>query len=229
MKTLEMRNWIYSEFAPTTLSIGQPVIDQQISNARRYFNTHSAYKYTKMFPYNNENFITLDTGIKNVVKVYPSVLEDTLMQTSPMGTLLGFVTLDSMTTDLIMSISAMEGYRIYLGQDFRWRYERSVDQNNVPGQLYVQCVPRGSGHLAVVGLKWVLENEDVTDDFILDWLLQYSLALCKVKEGNVLRKAQMVAIQNDGDDMIQEGLKAVEDLQHRLSQESQWALLASRK
>lgn len=229
MNIQAIRNWIYSEFAPTTLAIGQVAIDQQARNAVRYWNTHSAHKITKMFDYAYEDSIELTTDIKNVAKVYPSIVEDTLRQTNPMGTLLGFVTLDSMTTDIIMQINAMEGYRIYMGQDFRWRYERSNNQAQTPGRLYVQSAPRGSTKLAVVGLKWILDDEDITDDFILDWVLKYTLALVKVKEGNVLRKAQIIGIQNDGEQMLQEGIEAVKDLQERLARESQWALLASRK
>src|SRR5580692_5150108 len=117
MDILAMRNFIYVEFSPMTLSIGQPSVDQQIGSAIRYWNTHSAYKYVTMFPApaTSDGMIPLNTGIKNVVKCYPSVVDDTLLQTSPMGILLGFVTLDSMTTDLIMMLNAMEGYRIYLG------------------------------------------------------------------------------------------------------------------
>lgn len=229
MKILDIRNWIYGEFAPTTLAIGQVAVDQQSRNAVRYWNTHSAYKITKMFDYAGQDSIELTADIKNVAKVYPSIVEDTLLQTNPIGTLLGFVTLDSMTTDLIMQINAMEGYRIYMGQDFRYRYERSTNQAVTPGRLYVQNVPRGATKLAVVGLKWILDDEDITDDFILDWILQYTLALTKVKEGNTLRKAQIIGIQNDGEQMLQEGLDAVKDLQEKLSRESQWALLATRK
>jgi hypothetical protein len=232
MQLIDIRNWIYTEFSPSTLSIGQPVIDQQILNCIRYWNTHSGYKITKMYqtPANMcDGMVTLDTELKNVVKVYPSVMEDALLQTSPMGTLLGFVTLDSLTTDLIMMTNAMEGYRIYLGQDFRWRYERSVDQDNVPGQLFLQKVPRGSSAVAVVGLKWIQPGENITDPFLLDWILKYSLALCKVKEGNILRHAQMISIQNVGTDMLKEGVDEIVELQTRLSRESQWALLAARK
>ncbi len=229
MKKLQIRNWIYAEFAPSTLSIGQQVIDQQIDNAMRYWNTHSAYKMTEMITYQQgATFVEVPAGMKNVVKVYPAVLEDALMQT-PMGVMFGFVTLDSMTTDLIMNIQAMEGYRIWLGQDFRWKFERSEDPDNVPGKLYVQSVPRGSGSLAVVGLKRIRPDDEITDDFILEWLLKYTLALCKAKEGNILRKANIIGIQNDGQNMLDEGIKEVEELQLKLSQESQWALLAARK
>lgn len=229
MKKLQMRNWIYSEFAPSTLSIGADVIDQQIDNTVRYWNTHSAFKYTYMADYSQENFISVPVGMKNVVKVYPSVLEDSLLQNTPMGMLLGFVTLDSMTTDLIMTIQAMEGYRVYMGQDFRWRFERSELPDTVGGKLYVQSVPRATTKLAIVGLKRIVGDEEISDEFILDWVLKYALALCKVKEGNILRKAQIIGIQNDGQAMLDEGLKSVEELQLSLSQQAQWALLASRK
>lgn len=232
MDILAIRNFIYTEFLPMTLSIGQPSVDQQIGSAIRYWNTHSAYKYVTMFPVvsgRSDFMITLNTGIKNVVKCYPSVVEDTLLQTSPMGVLLGFVTLDSMTTDLIMMLNAMEGYRIYLGQDFRFRYERSVDQENVPGQLYIQKCPQGSGYIAVVGLKYILPGEDITDPFIYDWILKYAMALVKVKEGNARRMGQIIGIQNDGEKLSDEGAKEIVDLQKVLAQESQWALLATRK
>src|ERR1051326_5340243 len=179
MKDIDIRNWIYTEFSPTTLSIGQDVVDQQINNAKRYWNTHSAFKITKMFDYAmSSNFISLSTDIKNVVQVYPSVMQEELFINHPMWALLGFITLDQFTNDLIMLSQAFEGYRVYLGQDFRWRYERSTDQDNTAGKLYVQQVPRGAAKLAVVGLKWLLPDEDITDPFITDWVLSYTLALC---------------------------------------------------
>lgn len=229
MKDIDIRNWIYNEFSPTTLSIGQDVIDQQITNAKRYWNTHSAFKITKMVNYSSGAAISLTTDIKNVVQVYPSVMQEELFSNHPMWALLGFVTLDQFTNDLILLSQAFEGYRIYLGVDFRWKYERSTDQDNTAGKLYLQQVPRGATRLAIIGLKWLLPNEDITDDFILGWILEYTLALAKVKEGNVLRKADIVGIANDGQTMLNEGMEMVKSLQTKLGKEGQWALLAQRK
>lgn len=229
MRKIDIRNWIYTEFSPTTLAIAQETIDQQIDNAIRYWNTHSAHKVTAMFDYSSTDSIPLSTGIKNVVKVYPSSDQQTVLSGHPMWALLGFITLDQYTNDLMMLSNAFEGYRIYLGMDFRWKYERSDDQNVTPGRLYVQNVPPGSVKLAVVGLKWIVPDEDITDSFILDWILQYALALCKTKEGNTLRKADMIGISNDGERMLQEGLTSMKELNQRLQNESQWALFASRK
>lgn len=230
MTKAEVREWIYNEFSPTRLSIGATVIDQQYDNAVRYWNTHSAYKFPKMINYDgSSNFVTLTTDIKNVVQVYPSVMQEELFSNHPMWALLGFITLDKYTSDLIMLSQAFEGYRIYLGTDFRYKYVRSTDQDNTPGQLYLQNVPRGAYKLAVVGLKWILPSEEVTDGFILNWLMYYQLSLCKAKEGNVLRKADIIGVQNDGQRMLDEGLEEAKILQETLAKESRWALLAARK
>jgi hypothetical protein len=172
--------------------------------------------------------IQLDSDIKTVVKVYPSTMRETFFSDHPMWVLLGFITLDRHTQDLMQLTHTYEGYRIYLGTDFRWKWERSTD-SDVGGWLYLQNTPRDSSNVAVVGLKRILENEDIADEFILDWILQYTKALVQIMEGNVLRKGQIIGIQQDGQNLLDEGLRLKEELQERLKKEARWAMLAIRK
>lgn len=228
MKPFQIRNWIITEFKPNTLAIGAEVIDQQVDNAIRYFNTHSAYTITKMFDVNaGQVVLDLSTDISAVSRVYPSTMQEELFSNHPMWVLLGFITLDRFTTDLIQLSHAFEGYRVYLGTDFKWKFLKSDDPTEAP-KLFLENIPRGSSKLAVVGLKRIVADTDITEEFLLDWLLRYTKALVKINEGNVLRKAAMIGISNDGDDMMREGMDEKSELQKELRQSSRWSLLGKR-
>jgi len=228
MTKAQIRDWIINEFRPVKLATPPSVIDQQIDNAIRYFNTHSAYKIARMYDYNKQSAIQLGPEIKTVVQCYPSTMEKTVLSSHPMWALLGLLTLDRYTADIMLLYHTFGGYSIYVGHDFRWKFIRSESPVE-GGWLYVQEVPREADKLAVIGLKRILSNEDIKDEFILDWILKYSKALVKVIEGNTLRKAQIIGIQNDGEDLVSEGKQEVEKLQKKLKQEGLWAVLAKRR
>lgn len=229
MTKKQIKDWIVNEFKPVKLATPyEGVIDQQIDNAIRYFNTHSAVKIVRMKDYNNEKALRLDADIKTVVQCYPSTLEKAVLSSHPMWALLGLLTLDRYTADIMLLQHTFGGYSIYVGHDFRWKFVRSEDPTE-GGWLYVQSVPRGTQKLAIVGLKRIMPDEDIKDEFVLDWILRYSKALVKVMEGNTLRKAQMLGIQNDGESLVTEGKEEIRVLQRKLKQEGLWAVLAKRK
>lgn len=232
MRRDEIRNWIIKEFQPVNLAMPYETIDQQIDNAVRYWNTHSAYRVVRMYDYTSD-VIQVDADIKSVVNCYPSTIETNVLSGHPMWSLLGLLTLDRYTKDIMLLQHTFGGYNIYIGNDFRWHFERSLD-NSEGGYLYLQSVPNNASKIAVIGLKRLTEddlsNDDgITDEFILDWVLQYSKALVKVMEGNTLRKAQIIGIANDGENMVSEGKEEIEKLQKKLKQEGTWAILSKRK
>jgi len=229
MTKSEIKDWIIRDFQPVSLATPSQVIDQQIDNAARYWNTHSAYKVVRMYDLTSQDAIQLDKEIKTVVRCYPSTLEANVLSAHPMWSLLGLLTLDRYTHDIMLLQHTFGGYNIYIGNDFRWKFIRSESRDE-GGWLYLQHVPKIADKLAVVGLKRLfIAEDDIQDEFILDWILQYSKALVKVIEGNTLRKAQIVGIANDGEELLQEGKEEVEKLQKKLKQESMWAMLARRR
>ncbi len=233
MKREEIRDWIATSFLPIKLSLPKETIDQVIDNSIAYWNTHSAYKIVRMFDAPSLDGrgcgeVQLNSEVKTVVRVYPSTMQEELFSNHPMWVLLGFITLDKYTQDLMLLSHTFEGYRIYLGNDFRWKWIRS-DDSTVGGWLYVQQTPTGSGKLAVVATKRVIANEDIKDEFVYNWIRQYARVIVKMYEGNVLRKAQIIGIANDGDIMISEGQTEKEKLEEALYHESRWLMCAVRK
>jgi len=172
--------------------------------------------------------VQLLSEIKTVVRVYPSTMQEELFSNHPMWVLLGFITLDKYTQDLMLLSHTFEGYRIYLGNDFRWKWIRA-DNSSEGGWLYIQQVPMGATRLAVVATKRIVADEDITDEFIYRWIRDYARVIVKMYEGNVLRKAQIIGIANDGDMMISEAKEEKKDLEENLRKESFWLSMAIRK
>ena len=229
----EIRDWVLTSFKPVKISLPNETLDQIIENSIAYWNTHSAYKIVRMVtsPVTGDGgrgAVQLDPDIKTVVKVYPSVMQEELFSNHPMWVLLGFITLDKYTQDLMLLSHTFEGYRIYLGNDFRWKWIRTED-STVGGWLHVNQVPSGATKLAVLGTKRVLATEDITDEFIYRWIRDYARCVTKIFEGNVLRKAQIIGISNDGDQMITEGKEEKDKLEETLRQEARWLFMAVRK
>jgi hypothetical protein len=81
----------------------------------------------------------------------------------------------------------------------------------------------------VVGTKRIVENEDIKDEFIIDWLLNYTKSLVKMAEGNTLRKAGTIGLTNDGEQLVTEGKEEATTLQDKLRKEGVWMLGAMRK
>lgn len=65
--------------------------------------------------------------------------------------------------------------------------------------------------------------EEIDDQDVLQRVKEYSLALCKIIEGNIRRKLQSApgAIQLDGDSLVSEGMNEKQDIESRLVSEFQ--------
>jgi hypothetical protein len=223
-------------FQPLALALTPSAVDLAVEQSILDWNTHSAYKVVRMFPVPGtlvtggavEAHIQLNAEIKTVVRAYPSTMQEELFSNHPMWVLLGFITLDRYTNDLMLLSHTFEGYRIYLGNDFRWKWIRS-DDSTKGGWLFLQQVPRGSSAVAVIGTKRILPNEDILDEFIYGWIRQHARATVMMLEGNILRKSQMIGLQTDGQTMVDEGLKERDRLIETLRKESRWIMMAQRR
>lgn len=222
-------NWIKAEFAPLTLATPDATIEHCLENAIRYWNTHSGHKTMTMVAYSTGDVrVQLPTSFKSVVTVYPSNSTTWIWNGHPLWSLLGITVLDSITSDMIILSEAFKDYRIYVGADFRWTWVRSDDPDNVGGYLYAKNAPAGSSGLAVVGTRRITSVEDIIDEYMLDWILQYTKALVTMIEGNTLRKAGIVDFKNDGGDLVGEGNVEKIRLQQKLSVDSRWVSMARR-
>jgi len=220
--------WIANEFKPITLITPADTLEQMFENAIRYWNTHSGYKVSTMVAYPpGTKRVQVPAEFKAVVTVYPSKTTTWIWNDHPLWTLLGITVLDSVTTDLIMMSEAFRNYRIYVGTDFRWVWEKS-DDPTVGGHLYGINVPSGSAGLYVLGTKRVTKNENIKSEYILNWLLYYWKALVKQVEGNTLRKSGIVDFKNDGQALVDEGKEEMKELQVSLARDSRWIVLAKR-
>lgn len=223
------REWIAAEFSPLTLATPDTTLDQQVENAIRYWNHHSAYKISAMVDYvQGQTRAQLPAAFKYVAEVYPNKKTTWLWNDHPLWTMTSVNVLDSVTTDLIMMSEAFRSYRKYVGTDFRHTFVRSGSMTE-GGYLYAINVPGGTTALFVMGTRQILPDEDVTDTFILDWLLPYFKALVKQVEGNTLRKSSIINLSNDGNDLVREGKDEMAFLQKELERNSRWVAFVKRQ
>ena len=160
MKNNEILDYIKTEFAPIQLATPDTTIEQLISNAKRYWNTHSAFPLVKMFPYSgstSSGALQLTPDYKNVTTIYPATTPDWIMGNYPLWTLLGITVIDNLTSDLILLSEAYRNYRYYIGTDFYFNYQKS-DNPTVGGKVYLTNLPTGSSNLCVVGTKRIIEG-----------------------------------------------------------------------
>lgn len=221
--------WLETEFAPRTLITPEVTQKQQIENAIRYWNTHSAYKITVMADYpSGTKRVQLNNQIKTVVQVLPCKTATSFLYDHPLWTLLGITVIDNVTSDLIMMTEDFKNLRYYIGKDLRWQFEKS-DDHEVGGYLYVINVPPSNEKLAVVGTKRITKNEDIKIEVVANWVLYYAKSLIKQIEGNTLRAADIIDIKNDGQMLVTEGKEEQKDLQEQLQREAVWVAFARRK
>jgi hypothetical protein len=69
---------------------------------------------------------------------------------------------------------------------------------------------------------------DIKNEYVLDWILQYSRALLKITEGRLLRKGDIISVKNDGQELVNEGEKEKEKCEHKLSVDGRWFAFARR-
>ncbi|MHA1286346.1 MAG: hypothetical protein ACTSPB_02965 [Candidatus Thorarchaeota archaeon] len=224
--------WIKKEFEPIELIISQTddsVIEQQVENAIRYWNTHSAFKVWGMYDYSpGITRVQLDPAFKMVVDVVPSRSSTYIWASHPLWSLVGMTVLDNVTSDLIMMSEAFRNYRIYVGTNFRFAYQPSQDPT-VGGYLYCTNIPSGTSSVMVIGTRRIKANEDITSQYILDWILYYAKALVKQIEGNTLRKAMIIDTPLDGQALLSEGREEQKELQASLSRDARWIIMMKRK
>lgn len=220
--------WLRNEFKPLTLATPEDTLKQIVENSIRYWNTNSAYKIGAEVPYvTGQKRAQLTAQFKTVVDIYPDKTTTWIWNDHPLWTLMGITVLDNVTGDLVMMSEAFRNYRVYVGTDFQWVFDKS-DDPTVGGYLYCVNVPSGTANLFVMGTKRILEDEDVKIEQVLDWLYRYSKAQLKQIEGNTLRKAGIVGVANDGQQLVEEGKEELKALQEELSRNSRWVLLAKK-
>lgn len=220
--------WLRNEFLPLTLATPEDTLKQIVENSIRYWNTNSAYKLGTMVPYTvGQKRAQLNTQFKTVVDIYPDKTTTWIWNDHPLWTLMGITVLDNVTGDLIMMSEAFRNYRVYVGTDFQWQFDKS-DDPAVGGYLYCINIPSGTQNLFVMGTKRITDDEDVKIEQVLDWLYRYSKAQLKQIEGNTLRKVSVVGVSNDGQQLVDEGKQEIKDLQVELAKNGRWVVMSRR-
>lgn len=224
MERKDIINWVVTEFQPVDLATPVDTILQCIDNAIRYWNTHSSYKITRMYAAAaSQKRIQLDPIFKSVVRVYPAAAPDWILQSHPVWTLLGITLIDNLTSDLVAMSEAFKNYRYYIGTDFHFTFERNEDPA-VGGYLYLENLPYNTTRIAVVGTSRIIfdDNDAITNEYQLNWLLAYVKALVLQVEGNTLRKSDAINIKNDGQALLDQGREEMKTLQDKLTIEGRW-------
>jgi len=221
--------WIKTEFQPLTLATPDDTLNQMCENAIRYWNTNSAYKVSTLVDYTSGlKRIQIPVEIKSVCAVYPTKVQSYVWNDHPLWTLTGIAIIDSVTTDLILTSEAFKTFRLYVGSNFDWTFDRSKD-SSVGGYLYVMNLPSTSQGVIVVGTKRILPDEVIRCDHISDWILRYYKALTKQVEGNTLRKVGIINVPNDGGDLFTEGMNEQKELKEELAKNGRWSCFIARK
>jgi hypothetical protein len=171
--------------------------------------------------------VQLNAQFKDVVEVWPSNTTGWVFNNHPLWTLTGIQLLDNITGDMIMLSEAFRNYQVYIGSDMRWTYVRSTEAE-VGGMLSLINVPLGSENIAVKGLKRITATEQISDEHVLDWILNYAWALFKILEGHTLRTAEIADIKTPGRDYVKEGYDEKKALEEQLAYEGRWVTLAAR-
>jgi len=225
----DMVDWIKNEFAPRTMAVSDSVINQQLDNAIRYFNTYSGYKISQTVDWvGGDGRIQVSEEFKQVVDVIPGQATTWLLKDHPMLSLLGISVLDNVTSDLILMTESFKMYRTYMGADFNWHWEKSEDPT-VGGYLYVKRPPAGTSTLTLVGTKRIRPSESITQEFLQDWILRYAKALTMIIEGQAIRIGKAIGISQDGDDFVREGREDATKLKDELKRNGMWVLLVKRR
>ncbi len=221
-------DWLKTELLPRGTVTPDGTIEQIVDNSVRYWNTHSAVKTTTMVDFvTAQTRVQLNASFKDVISVYPANKTTLIWNDHPMWSLLGISIIDNLTGDLMLISEAFKNYQIYVGTNMQWHFQRSQDPA-VGGYLYVTHSPTNSSKLAVVGTRRITAADNIDDDYILDWILAYSLALLKEAEGRTLRGAQLINAKTDGSDLVSEGREEKKILQEQLRDEGRWAAFAQR-
>jgi len=226
--TTQIREWIRTEFLPLELATPNETIEQHIDSTIRYWNTHSAHRHVAMCSYSSgDKRVQLPNTFKDVAQVFPATTTTWIWNDHPLWTVLGLTILDNVTSDMIMMSEAFRNYRIYVGTDFQWTFEPSQDFS-AGGYLYAINIPKGVSQLCVVGARRIADNEELKNEYILDWILRYSKELVRSTEGNTLRKSSIIDVKNDGAEMIREAKEEIQSLQKELEVNGRWFILCKR-
>lgn len=226
MQRVDILDWIKTDYAPLTFSLPDETILQFIDNSIRYFNAHSGYKIVREVTVTG-NKMVLDPEIKTVVQVWPSMQTTNLQYGDPSWSLLGIQSINNLTSDIIQLNEAYKLYRNYLGADFRFYWKRS-DDPKVGGTLFLENLSSQASNIEIVGTKRIMEDEDVTQEYIVNWLLLASKAQVKMAEGNALRKGELIGLKTDGASYIDEGQKLWDEMKSDLEKNSRWVSLVAR-
>ena len=228
MKQTEMIQWLQTEFKPVTLATPQPTLAQLVRNTFRYWNSHAAYRYVTMIDFAaSHGVMEVSKYYKTVVQLWPNTSTPTTWVSFPSWNLLGISVLDNVTSDMILMTEAFRNYRQYVSSTLQFHFEPGATPDDV-GRLYIQNWPQGASRACVVGTRRFFQDDDITNEYVLEWMLDYAKALLKIQEGNTLRKAGIINVKNDGQELVDEGMKEKADLQQRLIEEGRWVIFGQR-
>ena len=232
MTPTQILTWIKTDYGPLVYSQPDATLLQNIQQVIYYWNTHSGHRLLEMYPATSSGpgsnvAITLGPEFKTVTEVLPSYQPLELALADPTWTLLGVQVMNYISADLITINEGYKNYLAYLGNDFRWTFEPSQDPT-VGGLLFAQQLPAASTKIAVIGTKRILANETITSEHILDWILRASIAYCKMKEGNILRKAMAINVKTDGQELLNENTEVWENCKKELALNARWVALCQR-
>lgn len=224
-------DWLRTEFLPLDLATPLETLEQQIDNAVRYWNTHSAYKQSQMVSYTSGmKRAQVDASFKSIAVVYPNKVANWIWNEYPTWSLAGIAVLDNIRTDLILATEAFKTFNIYVGANFRYYFEENHDDPSKGGYLYCRNVPTGTTAMYVVGTKRILPKDDIKSEHINNWILYYAKALVKQIEGNTLRKANLVLPGGlDGASLVAEGKEEMRKLQEQIGKEARWVAFCKRQ
>lgn len=208
-----------------TLATPAATIKQMWHNSIRYCNANSAFACSAMV--NSSKMQDLPLKFSDVVMCVPANAADRLFMDNPLFSTLGVILLDNVTSDLIQITESFKAYRNYVQTDFQWFTISSRDPK-VATKLLMNQLNARITRCFVMGMQRFATDEDVTGDNELDWMLRYTKAQVNWSEGNAIRKAGMIGINNDGDSLCGTGSEEMKALREELIVKGRWVAAIER-
>ena len=193
---------VKGEFEPLALATTDYVIREAVQKAIDYWNEFAGFTENKMVTWSSGSTITLDADMDEVVRLYPSSQPAMPYAITPVWSIFGFDVLDRTLEDVASLWYYIESLRVYLGKDFSWR--------QIGNTLYVDNVPEGATGFLAVYYKMIVEDEDIQQREILNWLVRYAKAYVTIEEGKRLRKSRLIGVDLDGESMVSDGKETLE-------------------
>ncbi len=205
MKKREIAEYVVEDFKPITLATAFTAIEQCVEEGIRWFDREGGEQGFESFSYNGGPVMTLPDRVDQVIQVLTDRVVSEIFTAQTL--LLGVTILDYDIMTLAMKQNHLGDLRSFLASRFRWNW--------VKPYLHV------AGMLTAVNkfmVRYLIKYDWKDADFDYTgraekYLITYTRALVKQREGRILRMGQVIGSPIDGDNLVQEAIQELTAVQ----------------